>query len=313
MDIVREIAGNPSTLSAKTNEQEGKGLNKAVLLVLSATIMLAGCSVAEDAQTQASNKEKKEQTVTEEKAADKVSERNAEAVNKPKEENTVSEEVAQVTPQYRMKSDFSIENIKDPEEKIVLLTIDDAPDKNALEMAKTLKELNVKAIFFVNGHFLDTPEEGEVLKEIHRMGFPIGNHTYNHRSLKDLPDEQQRSEIVDLNDRVEELIGERPQFFRAPFGENTEYSKRLAAEEKMLVMNWTYGYDWEKEYQSKEALADIMVNTPYLRNGGNLLMHDRKWTSEALRDIVKGLQNKGFKIVDPSLIETPSNQETAAH
>ncbi|MBT2642960.1 polysaccharide deacetylase family protein [Bacillus sp. ISL-41] len=236
----------------------------------------------------------------------------AEPAENPAEDESKSEEVVQASPQYRMKSDFSIQNIDNPDEKIVLLTIDDAPDKNALEMAKTLKELNVRAIFFVNGHFLDTPEEGEVLKQIHQMGFPIGNHTYNHKSLRELSEEQQRKEIVDLNDRVEELIGERPEFFRAPFGMNTDYSKQLAADEKMLLMNWTYGYDWEKDYQSKEALADIMVNTPLLRNGANLLMHDRQWTSEALEDIVKGLQEKGYKIVDPELIETPANKETAA-
>ena len=108
-----------------------------------------------------------------------------------------------------------------------------------------------------------------------------------------------------MNDRLEELIGERPKFFRAPFGMNTDYSKKLVAEEKMLLMNWTYGYDWENDYQSKDALSDIMVNTPLLRNGANLLMHDREWTSAALEDIVKGLQNKGYKIVDPDLIETP--------
>jgi peptidoglycan/xylan/chitin deacetylase (PgdA/CDA1 family) len=69
-------------------------------------------------------------------------------------------------------------------------------------------------------------------------------------------------------------------------------------------MNWSYGYDWEKEYQTPEALADIMVNTPYLKNGANLLMHDRQWTSQALEGIVKGIQEKGFTIVDPEEIET---------
>ena len=51
-------------------------------------------------------------------------------------------------------------------------------------MAKELKALNAPAIFFVNGHFLDTPEEKEKLKKIHDMGFMIGNHTYSHSSLK---------------------------------------------------------------------------------------------------------------------------------
>lgn len=296
-------------------QQEGKGLNRTISYMLTASLLLAGCSAAGDAQKPNETDEVKNEKVdTEEKTAEKTTEnKNEEQVEETSEDVQESVEVEQSTPQYRMRTDFSIENIENPDEKIVLLTIDDAPDKNALEMAKTLKALNVKAIFFVNGHFLDTPEEGEVLKEIHKMGFVIGNHTYNHKSLKDLSVEQQRKEIVDLNDRVEELIGERPHFFRAPFGMNTDFSKQLAADEKMLVMNWTYGYDWEQDYQSKDALADIMINTPFLRNGANLLMHDRKWTSEALRDIVKGLQNKGYTIVDPSQIETPANSETAAH
>ncbi|WP_226644159.1 polysaccharide deacetylase family protein [Mesobacillus subterraneus] len=289
-------------------------MKKNLALAIAAAITLAGCGDTQESQKATGTSQEKHETVKEEgKASEVKTETEVEEVTKESpEEEAKSEEVVQASPQYIMKGDFSIQNISNPDEKVVLLTIDDAPDKNALEMAKTLKGLNVKAIFFVNGHFLDTPEEGEVLKQIHQMGFPIGNHTYNHKSLRDLTEEQQRKEIVDLNDRVEELIGERPQFFRAPFGMNTDYSKQLAADEKMLLMNWTYGYDWEKDYQSKDALADIMVNTPLLRNGANLLMHDRDWTSAALGDIVKGLQDKGYKIVDPELIETPANKETAA-
>lgn len=70
-------------------------------------------------------------------------------------------------------------------------------------------------------------------------------------------------------------------------------------------MNWTYGYDWEKGFQEKDALTEIMINSPYLNSGANLLMHDRKWTSAALEGIVKGLQEKGYEIVDPDLIEVP--------
>lgn len=286
---------------------------KKKFLLFAAVFLLGGCGANEARQDDDQNNE----AVVLEKQAKKeeINNQETEEVEKPDEqpaEESTNPEPAQSIPEYKMRDDFSIQNISNPKEEIVLLTIDDAPDKNALAMAKLLKDLNVKAIFFVNGHFIDTPEEGEVLKQIHQMGFPIGNHTYNHKSLKDLTEEQQRAEIVGLNDRIEELIGERPRFFRAPFGMNTEYSKKVAAEEKMLLMNWTYGYDWEKLYQSKEALADIMVNTPLLRNGANLLMHDREWTSAALGDIVKGLQNKGYKIVDPDLIETPDRKETAA-
>jgi peptidoglycan/xylan/chitin deacetylase (PgdA/CDA1 family) len=285
----------------------------AVLFAAILVVLLGGCKADEahqavkDSKTQVNEPDQNEGNGEQQETKKGSIEAVETGVEKPGEasEDNVFEETSVTVPKYKLREDFSIQSIENPDEKIVLLTIDDAPDEYALTMAKTLKDLNVKAIFFVNGHFIDTPEEGEVLKQIHQMGFPIGNHTYSHKTLKELTEEQQKQEIVGLNDRIEALIGERPKFFRAPFGMNTDYSKKIAAEEGMLLMNWTYGYDWEKGYQTKEALADIMVNTPLLRNGANLLMHDREWTSAALGDIVNGLQKKGFKIADPELIQIP--------
>lgn len=220
------------------------------------------------------------------------------------EKEEPAKEVVQ-TKDYKInEANWSIEPIDKANPKVVLLTIDDAPDEHALQMAKDLKELKAPAIFFVNGHFLDTPEEKETLKKIHDLGFMIGNHTYSHSSLRDLSPEEQKEEIVSVSDLVESITGERPQFFRAPFGQNTDYSRELAAEEKMSLMNWTYGYDWEKQYQTKAAITDIMINSPYLNDGANLLMHDRTWTSEALKDIVNGLRAKGYETLDPHRIKT---------
>ncbi|WP_235860264.1 polysaccharide deacetylase family protein [Rossellomorea aquimaris] len=235
-----------------------------------------------------------------------------ESTRNEKQENqgdkTEPEETVEVVqePQYKInENNWSIEPLAGQNAKVVLLTIDDAPDKYALKMAEDLKAMDAPAIFFVNGHFLDTPEEKNVLKKIHDMGFMIGNHTYSHSSLPDLSPEKQKEEIVTVNELVESITGERPKFFRAPFGQNTDYSRQIAAEEKMALMNWTYGYDWEKAYQTKEAITEIMVNNPYLNNGANLLMHDRTWTSEALPDIVKGLREKGYETLDPAKIKTP--------
>lgn len=205
------------------------------------------------------------------------------------------------------QANWAVEPITDEaDSKIVLLTIDDAPDKYALEMATTLKELDVPAIFFVNGHFIQTEEKHEILKEIHQMGFSIGNHTYTHPNLSEISEEEQKQEIIELNDLIEEIIGERPKFFRAPFGVNTDNTKQVVEHEGMVLMNWTYGYDWESAYTEADALADIMVNTEYLRDGANLLMHDREWTSGALADIVTGLRDKGYDFVDPNQIQRPS-------
>ncbi|MGM0844438.1 MAG: polysaccharide deacetylase family protein [Bacillota bacterium] len=275
-------------------------------------LFLAGCSDQQQSDSSGDSSQQEEVINEAVAAEDTSSEENAketetegaDSTEPEDEEVPVEEEIKE--PLYMInEANWSVQPIDAANEKVALLTIDDVPDKYALEMAKTLKELDAPAIFFVNGHFLGTEEEKETLKQIHEMGFSIGNHTYNHPSLPDLTEEEQKAEIVELNELITSIIGEKPKFFRAPFGQNTDFTKSLAASEKMALMNWTYGYDWEAEYQNKEAIADIMVNTEFLRNGANLLMHDRAWTNEGLADIVKGLRDKGYEILDPELIQTP--------
>ncbi|MFZ0371079.1 MAG: polysaccharide deacetylase family protein [Halobacillus sp.] len=278
-------------------------------------LVLAACGGVNGQDGGEKDQEKnKEQTTQEtDEKEDSANKEKEEKNNVEKEEkNEKSEEAtAEVSPeeskeaQYQITGNWGFEPIKDADPKVALLTIDDAPDKHGVEMAKTLKAADAPAIFFVNGHFIDSEEGKEKLRKIHELGFPIGNHTMTHASLPDLSKEEQKEEIIELNDKIEEIIGERPKFFRAPFGQNTDYSKQLAAEEKMLLMNWTYGYDWNEEYMDADNLADIMVNTELLGNGANLLMHDREWTKDALGDIVKGLRSKGYDLLDPALIKTP--------
>ncbi|CAH0200864.1 Peptidoglycan-N-acetylmuramic acid deacetylase PdaC [Peribacillus sp. Bi96] len=274
-------------------------INKVLFLFAIVVLFLIGCSASDSYRTEKENHKSVETTTFIHDESEQEKEVKAETAKTNTE--------AKVKAEYRVdKENWSFKPIGDANPKVVLLTFDDAPDKYSLEIAKTLKRLGVPAIFFVNGHFLENDKNKAMLKEIHEMGFAIGNHTYSHVNLKELPEKEQEREIIKLNNLVEGIIGERPKFFRAPFGANTNHSKKVAEEEKMLVMNWTYGYDWEKEYQDKKALTEIMLNSPYLGNGANLLMHDRKWTSEAIEDIVKGFQKKGYKILDPKLIETPA-------
>ncbi|MEW9677842.1 polysaccharide deacetylase family protein [Lentibacillus sp. L22] len=255
--------------------------------------LLASCSA--HTEKEQSDKEDVAVTKTEKTPADG-------GKGKDKQKNEEKTENAR-TPKYKISDAWSVVPIsKHANEKVVLLTFDDAPDEHALDIAKTLKKLDASAIFFVNGHFLKSPEKKQELKQIHDMGFVIGNHTYNHTLLPDVSKEKQKEEIVRVDDMVEKIIGEKPKFFRAPNGANTDYSKQIVKDEGMTLMNWSYGYDWNKEYMSKDAITDIMLHTDLLNNGANLLMHDRPWTAAAIKDIVTGLRDQGYEIVDPKLI-----------
>ncbi|MCG3087390.1 polysaccharide deacetylase family protein [Sporosarcina cyprini] len=264
-------------------------------------LVLAGCSHSSDEKVEKNEDDNLSSSQGQNEAEKKETEEPDEEVVETS--GTEIEETQPTAPLYKLNEVYSVVPIDKANPKVVLLTFDDAPDKRALDIAKTLQKMDAPAIFFVNGHFLQTEEKKKVVKELYNMGFSIGNHTKTHANLKELSEEEQREEIVSVNDDVEAITGERPVFFRAPFGANTDFSRALAKQEGMLLMNWSYGYDFEKEYMSKEKIADIMVNTEYLRDGANLLMHDREWTADALEEIITGLRNKGYDFVDPKTIQ----------
>lgn len=276
-------------------------LKKTTWILLAALMLiLSACGVSEEKP--AVQKESGETSeVTSEEKVEVNGEGTQEVTGEVVEEELVEEKKE---PLYELNTgNWTFKPIGDANPKVVLLTIDDAPDKYAVEMAKTLKALNAPAIFFVNGHFIETDEEKANLKEIYDIGFAIGNHTQTHANLKDISEEEQQQEILKVNETVEAVIGEKPKFFRAPFGINTDFSRSLVESEGMLLMNWTYGYDWEKDYMNAASLTDIMLNTEYLTDGANLLIHDRKWTAEALTGIVEGFRAKGYDFIDPHTIK----------
>ncbi len=268
--------------------------------LLAAILLLSGCgnedNLAEDKPKKSSEAVPSEQVAKPVNNKAEMKEGFVKETVKPSE---------QVTPIYQVnQTNWKIEPIDGGNKKIALFTIDDAPDQYSLEMANKLKEMDASAIFFVNGRFLESDDKKRVLKQIYDMGFEIGNHTYSHASLPDLDEEKQREEIIKVNDMVEEITGERPRFFRAPFGANTDFSKQIAKDENMQLMNWTIGYDWEKQYQNKDALVKIMLTSKELYPGANLLLHDRKWTKEALPELIEGLRAQGYKIVNSREIKS---------
>lgn len=275
--------------------------NKLYKSLLLSALILAGC------QSEAPASENDEETPVDD-STEQVNDESAEDTDETDEDaasEDETEEEEEVTYKYKINPDiFSVENIEesDEEEKLVLLTFDDAPYGNAMEIAEALVERDVRAIFFVNGMYMEEDEGFETMQKIHEMGFEIANHTHTHAKLDEYSEEEQFEEIKKTNDIVEEAIGSRPRFFRAPHGVMTDYTEQVIAENGMSWMNWSFGYDWMVDYQDGAALTDITLNAPELGMGSNILMHDREWTADAVPGIVDGLIEQGFTIVDPALI-----------
>jgi len=260
---------------------------KTILLGVSlmSALVLSGCQTSTPSDNDTSSSLNSEVTESQSSSADETTtseESSSEQSSMESTEETPKEQEAYL---YKINPVTSVVEPIDAEtdSKVALLTFDDSPDQHAVDIAKQLKSINAPAIFFVNGMYIESDEGKDKLKQIYDMGFEIGNHTQNHPNLSTISPEKQREEILKTN--------------------------AVMAEEGMVSMNWTYGYDWEADYQNSEALIDIMLNTEYLNDGANLLMHDRAWTNEAVLPIAKGLMEKGYTLVDPNLIETPEREE----
>lgn len=219
--------------------------------------------------------------------------------NDANNENTqVEKEKAEV--KYYINQNYFIKPVNEQESnKVVLLTFDDAPQgDHTLEILDILDKYNAKAIFFINGHYAVKHED--LVKEIYNRGHVIGNHTWWHENLKELSPEKTVEEIVSVNDLVEELTGERPKYFRPPFGAMSDNAKVVLNEENMQSMNWSLGsLDWEytKPEQSQQVVDQVLNN---LLPGSNILMHDKEVTALALDKMLQEIQAQGYSFVLPT-------------
>lgn len=208
---------------------------------------------------------------------------------------------------WRVNENFMLETDDPVEEgkKYVMFTFDDGPYPGSTEqILDTLKQENIKAVFFVTGY---GSKNEEILKRIADEGHTIGTHTMNHPNLRDLTKEEQRAEIVGVNEIVERVTGQSVKYVRPPFGAYNADTEALAEELGFEIVNWSHGSgDWldvpADGYKDPAAIVfDVLEEdeplpgmTP-LHDRAVILMHDvHQHTADALPEIIQGLREKGY-------------------
>ncbi|MBE9912928.1 polysaccharide deacetylase family protein [Paenibacillus donghaensis] len=207
---------------------------------------------------------------------------------------------------YHMNKAYNIvPNDENGEKKVVLLSFDDGPKKAEWinSLIDTLDKHHAKAIFFVNGYRVK--ENPSLLKLIHDRGQIIGNHSWDHISLRKESEAKVRQQIEDVQKIVKDTVGEAPVFFRPPFGEGGDIGKKIAKENGLLYMTWSNGsLDWTMKSKGTDNPQKLIKNVlDQLHPGSNILMHELPWTTEALDQLLTQLESKGYTFVDPRSIE----------
>ncbi|MBQ4898508.1 MULTISPECIES: polysaccharide deacetylase family protein [Paenibacillus] len=187
------------------------------------------------------------------------------------------------------------------EKKVVLLTFDDGPKEKEMidDLIDTLDKHNAKAIFFVNGYRVK--EKPELLKLIHDRGQIIGNHSWDHIDLNIETEDSVRKQIEDVQNIVEDTIGEKPRFFRPPFGSVNDTLQQIVGENDMIYTTWSNdSLDWDPKNNKPEAVIQNIMDQ--MHPGSNILMHELPWTVEGLDELLTKLEAEGYSFVDPRTI-----------
>ncbi len=151
----------------------------------------------------------------------------------------------------------------------IALTFDDGPSPPYTHaILDLLRERQVRATFFLCGKNVD--RYPEVARRIRQEGHAVGNHTYSHPFLYFRSRHFMAEEIDRAQQSIERAIGERPRFFRPPYGVRWPGLHQVLRERGMRLVNWSdTGYDWKFG-----AERIIRAALEHLGPGSIILLHD---------------------------------------
>ena len=184
-------------------------------------------------------------------------------------------------------------NTINEEDKVVALTFDDGPSKYTKDILDILKKYDACGTFFLIGNKVSF--YGEVLREMLSEGNEIGNHSYDHKYLTRLSEEEVKDEISKTQDEIKRVTGYTPTLFRPTYG---GYNNTLKSYIDLTFVLWDVdSRDW-----SVKSTEGIMSNVfKDVKSGSIILFHDNhEYSVNALPSVIKELKKQGYKFVTVS-------------
>ena len=210
----------------------------------------------------------------------------------------------------KIPSSYVIERTGDHPGSIAL-TFDDGPDPAwTPAILDILKKENVPATFFVIGK--NGQAYPDLLRRIVAEGHEIGNHTFTHPNLGEIPGRITDLELNATQRLIESVTGRSTVLFRPPYFGDAEADTPEEVEPAIRAKNLGYVMvglridpsDWKPNVTADEIVQktiDRASDTNPETRGQVVLLHDsggdRAATIEALPRLIEELRAKGFKFV----------------
>lgn len=186
-----------------------------------------------------------------------------------------------------------------PESQNIYLTFDEGYEynNNTAAILDTLREKNVKAVFFVTYSYVrDNPS---FVQRMIDEGHIVGNHSSAHFSYGTEPIAKCYDDLMKLHNYMLEKYNYEMKLFRFPMGESNEQVLAMLNELGYKSVYWSFAYrDWLTAEQPSEAEA---LNTILSRShpGAIYLLHAVSNTNTAvLGQVIDELRLLGYTIAE---------------
>lgn len=183
-------------------------------------------------------------------------------------------------------------------------------ERNCIVLLRLLEKYNVKATWFVLGWVAE--KHPGLIWEIFNQGHEIACHSYYHRKVSSLTQDEFRDDTLKAMDSISKAIGNRPFGYRAPswsINNLNPWAFEVLADLgfkydssvfpiKHDIYGWTDGprFKFEMEFKNGNRLTEIPATTYRMfgKNipvgGGGYFRHSPYWYSKS---VIKNLNKKG--------------------
>lgn len=180
----------------------------------------------------------------------------------------------------------------DPSKPTIAITFDDGPNTTTtMEILDVLEKYQIRASFFLIGTNIND-ESAKSVKRAYDLGCDIENHSKTHSYMDKMTADEIKDEVAYVNDKVKEITGTTPRFFRPPY---IAVNDTMYDNIDMTFISGNGCNDWEDrvtaDYRAKyleKKAADGVI----------FLLHDAEGNSktvEALDKAIPILLEKGFQ------------------
>jgi peptidoglycan/xylan/chitin deacetylase (PgdA/CDA1 family) len=180
----------------------------------------------------------------------------------------------------------------------IVLTFDDGPwPGNTPAVLKALADQCTKALFFPIGEHAGW--HPEILKQVVAAGHTVGSHTWSHKDLTRLTQDEAKAEFEKGVAAVSIALGNKPvaPFFRFPALHHPPEMVKYMAERHVGIFSTDMDSFDFKMRKPEQVIKSVMTKLEK-RGKGIILMHDfQHATAEAIVPLLAQLKAAGYKVV----------------